>query len=189
MKRYLAIPLLIVAAFGFYGEAKAQDTALSLTYFDLHYQNIDNIADGYGVGGSYGFGESNGYVFGDYTSSEFDEINADFTTWHVGFGYSLPLGDPLDMVVEAAYQMVDSDFGDLDGFRLGLGLRGWIGSPAVEGHAKALYYDGGDLEEQWAANLGLNIFLTRAHRFSIFGEYEFADGGDDLWRLGFRTTF
>lgn len=189
MNRSIAALLLASASIFAASAANASDRTLSLTHVDVLYQDIDGVADGYAIRGSYGFGESNWYIFGDYSRSEIKALNnADFNIGHLGVGYALPIAEPTDFVLEAAYQYVRAGGSDLSGYRLGGGIRSQLGTPRVEGHVKALHYGGGDLESQWAANLGVNVFFTEARRFSVLGEYEFGEDGDIYW-VGLRATF
>lgn len=190
MLRSIAAALFLAASAPFAtATASASDRELSLTHVDVLYQDIDGEADGFAIRGSYGFGESNWYVFGDYSRSEIEALNdAHFTMGHLGLGYALPIADPADFVLEGAYQYIRAAGDDLSGYRLGAGVRSRLGTPRVEGHVKAIHYGGGDLESQWAANLGINVFFTDARRFSAIGEYEFGEDGDIYW-IGLRATF
>lgn len=170
--------------------AHASDRDLSLTYADVVYQDIDGVADGFGLRGSYGFGESNWFVHGDFNRLDISGLSgSNFNLWHLGVGYALPVADSVDVVLDGTYQSLRFDGNSLDGYRLGTGVRAVLGTPRLEGHAKAYYYTGGDLQSQWAANVGLNFFFTHTKRFSLLGEYEFADSGDDIFWVGLRATF
>lgn len=188
MKKLLSA-LLIASIAPLSSTAAAADRNLSLTYVDASYQDIDGVADGFRLRGSYGFGESNWYAFADYSRSEIDELNnADFNMGHIGVGYSLPISEPADLVFETGYQLIRADGSDLSGYRIAAGVRTQLGTPRLEGHAKAVRYGGGDLESQWGANIGLNYFFTDAKRFSVLGEYEYGEDGDIYW-VGLRATF
>lgn len=170
--------------------AHAFERDLSLTYVDAVYQDIDGVADGFGLRGAYGLGDSDWYVHGKYSRLDISGLSgADFDLWEVGVGYSYPINQASDVVFDAAYQQMRFDGDSLDGYRVGAGVRTILGTPRLEGHAKAHFYTGGDSQSQWAANVGLNFFFTQSKRFSVIGEYEFADSGDDIFWIGLRASF
>ena len=140
--------------------------------------------------GAYGLGDSDWYLHGKYSRLDISGLSgADFDLWEVGVGYSYPINQASDVVFDAAYQQMRFDGDSLDGYRVGAGVRTILGTPRLEGHAKAHFYTGGDSQSQWAANVGLNFFFTQSKRFSVIGEYEFADSGDDIFWIGLRASF
>ncbi len=105
------------------------------------------------------------------TSGNFDHVNT-----RVAFGYVQPLGNTLDLYVEAAYDTVDYDFGsfagesfDVDdgGAGFGAGLR-WNPNPSLElflgAHASAVGevdLTTSDLDRGTQGSLGLRFYFFR----------------------------
>src|SRR5690606_16637807 len=65
--------------------AAQADDKLSYTYIEADYVNVDSDADGFGVRGSFEFGNSGFYGFGAYNWLETDVGSIDFETSELGF--------------------------------------------------------------------------------------------------------
>ena len=61
------------------------DDKLSYTYVEGGYVNVDGDADGFGVRGSFEFGQSGFYGFGGYNTVEIDGINVDVDTYDLAW--------------------------------------------------------------------------------------------------------
>ena len=81
--------------------AAQADDKLSYTYVEADYVNIDNDADGFGLRGSFEFGDSGFYGFGAYNWIETDVGSVDIDAGELGFGYAHGLGENLDLIGEA----------------------------------------------------------------------------------------
>ncbi|HLS83073.1 MAG TPA: diffusible signal factor-reguated Ax21 family protein [Arenimonas sp.] len=166
--------------------AAQADDKLSYTYVEADYVNIDNDADGFGLRGSFEFGDSGFYGFGAYNWIETDVGSVDIDASELGFGYAHGLGENLDLIGEAAWQNVDVDgFGDADGYRASVGLRGSI-SPKFEGLIKANYIDGDDVDGDFTGTIGAQYKFTRT--WGITGEIEFGDDAE-TYLIGVRASF
>ena len=107
MKRSL-IALALAAIVPFAAQA---DDKLSYTYVEGTYLNTqadgDIDADGFGVRGSFEFGDSGFYGLGGYNMVEIDDVNVDVDNYEIGVGYGHGLSDNLDLISELAY--INSD--------------------------------------------------------------------------------
>ncbi|WP_146907525.1 diffusible signal factor-reguated Ax21 faimly protein [Arenimonas daejeonensis] len=185
MKRsLLALALLATVPF-----AAQADDKLSYTYVEGNYLNTqgDNSldADGFGLRGSYEFGQSGFYAFGGYSQTEFDDTNIDADTTDFGLGYHHSLGANADLIGEVAHSRSDLDFAKLDGFRTSVGVRGSF-SDSFEGLIKANYYDGSDFDGDFTGTVGAQYKITQT--WGITGEAEFGDNGES-YLVGVRASF
>lgn len=182
MKRSL-IALALAALLPLSAQA---DDKLSYTYVEGGYINLDGDADGFGVRGSFEFGESNFYGFGSYAMLEADDFNIDVDTSEIGLGYAYGISDNADLISEIAYQNVDVDgFGSADGYRASVGLRGSF-SDNFEGLVKANYLDGDNVDGDFTGTIGAQYKFTQT--WGMTGEIEFADGGE-TYLVGVRASF
>lgn len=182
MKRSL-IALALAALLPLSAQA---DDKLSYSYVEGGYVNVDGDADGFGVRGSFEFGESNFYGFGSYAMVEIDDINVDVDTSEIGLGYAHSLSANSDLISEIAYQNVDVDgFGSADGYRASVGLRGSF-SDNFEGLVKANYLDGDNVDGDFTGTVGAQYKFTQT--WGMTGEIEFADGGE-TYLVGLRASF
>jgi Ax21 family sulfation-dependent quorum factor len=181
MKRSL-LALALVAVMPFAAQA---DDKLSYSYVEADYVNVDGDADGFGVRGSFEFGQSGFYGLGGWRSVEIDDTNIDVDQWELGVGYAHDLSENLDLIAEAAYDQVDVEGYDEDGYRATVGLRGSF-SPNFEGLAKVSFVDGDNVDGDFVGTLGAQYKFTPT--WGIVGEAEFADGGE-AYTLGVRASF
>ena len=179
----------------------AAQADLSYSYVDLNWVNleadsdalgIDEDADGFGLSGSVGFGESF-FGFVDYRTVEGDVFGTDFDIDQasVGIGGHYGISDNADLVGRVGYTQFDasvSGFGseDIDGFLLSVGARGQLGdSFELEGHI--VYTDLGD-------DGGDDTSFVVAGRYYFTERFAVGAGletGDDFefWHAGIRFTF
>ena len=185
MKRSL-LALALVAIVPFAAQA---DDKLSYTYVEgdyLNSQGDNNIdADGFGLRGSYEFGQSGFYVFGGYSQIEVDDTNIDVDTTDLGLGYAHGIGENADLIAEIAHSRADLDFAKIDGFRTSVGVRGSF-TDKFEGLIKANYYDGSDFSGDFSGTVGAQYKLTQT--WGITGEAEFGDDGE-TYLVGVRASF
>ncbi|KAA2284742.1 diffusible signal factor-reguated Ax21 faimly protein [Arenimonas fontis] len=166
--------------------AAQADDKLSYTYVEGGYINIDNDADGFGVRGSFEFGNSGFYGFGAYSWLETDVGSTDIDASELGFGYAHGLTDNLDLIGEAAWQNVDVDgAGSADGYRASVGLRGSF-TENFEGLIKANYVDGDDIDSDFTGTIGAQYKFNKT--WGITGEVEFADNAE-TYLVGLRASF
>lgn len=182
MKRSL-IALALAAILPLSAQA---DDKLSYTYVEADYINVDGDADGFGVRGSVEFGQSNFYGFGGYNVVEIDNTNFDVDSFDLGLGYAHGLSDNLDLLAEISYLNSDFEgFGDLDGYRASVGLRGSF-TENFEGLVKANYVDGDDFDGDFTGTLGAQYRFSQT--WGMVGEVEIGDGGE-TYLVGLRASF
>lgn len=166
--------------------AAQADDKLSYTYIEADYVNVDSDADGFGVRGSFEFGNSGFYGFGAYNWLETDVGSLDFETTELGFGYAHGLNDNLDLIGEAAWKNVDVDnFGDVDGWRASVGVRGSF-SRNFEGLFKVNYVDYDNVDSDVTGTVGVQYKFNQT--WGITGEVEFGDGAE-TYLVGVRASF
>ena len=151
----------------------------SYTYVEGTYNNIDGDIDGFGLRGSYAFGDTGFYGLGDWRI--YSESGADVDTWELGVGYALNLSDNLDLIAEAAH----GDYEVVNGYRVSTGLRGNF-TENFEGLAKVNYrdIDGGDGD--FTGTLGLQYKFSPT--WGVTGDVEFDDSAE-IYSLGLRASF
>ena len=188
MKRSL-LALALVAIVPFAAQA---DDKLSYTYVEGAYLNAQGDggadADGFGVRGSFEFGESGFYGLGAYNQIEIDDVNVDVDNYEIGIGYGHDLSDNLDLISELAYINSDVDLpgvGSIDGYRASVGLRGSF-TDSFEGLIKANYIDGSDFDGDFSGTVGAQYKFTQT--WGVTGEVEFGDGGE-TYLVGLRASF
>jgi Ax21 family sulfation-dependent quorum factor len=169
--------------------AAQADDKLSYTYIEGNYLNGDADngldSDGFGLRGSFEFGESGLYGFAGYSQSDIDDVGIDADGHHVGLGYAHGLSDNLDLISEIAHQRTDIEVAKIDGFRGSVGLRGSM-SDRFEGSIKANYYDGSDFDGDFTGTLGAQYKVTQT--WGLTGEAEFGDGGEN-YLVGLRASY
>lgn len=182
MKRSL-IALALAAALPLSAQA---DDKLSYTYVEADYINVDGDADGFGVRGSVEFGQSGFYGFGGYNVVEIDNTNIDVDSFDLGLGYAHGLSDNMDLLAEISYLNSDVEgFGDLDGYRASVGLRGSF-TENFEGLVKANYVDSDDFDGDFTGTLGAQYKFSQT--WGMVGEVEFGDDGE-TYLVGVRASF
>ncbi|GAB2499133.1 outer membrane beta-barrel protein [Arenimonas alkanexedens] len=186
MKRSL-LALALIAVLPLSAQA---DDKLSYTYIEGGYNFIDadggGEADGFGVRGSFEFGESNFYGFGSYSQVEVDNVNVDIDNTELGLGYAHSMSDNLDLISEIAWNDIDVDgFGSANGYRASIGLRGSF-SENFEGLVKANYNDGDNASGDFSGTIGAQYKFSQT--WGMVGEATFADGGQQ-YLVGLRASF
>lgn len=182
MKRSL-IALALAALLPLSAQA---DDKLSYTYIEGNYANIDGDADGFGLRGSFEFGQSNFYGFGAWQNVEIDNTNIDVDFFDIGIGYAHGISPNADLISELAYIKADAGGGaDADGYRVSVGVRGSF-SDNFEGILKANYTDGSDFDGDFSGTAGLQWKFTQT--WGLTGEVTFADGGE-TYLVGLRASF
>lgn len=182
MKRSL-IALALAALLPLSAQA---DDKLSYTYVEGGYVNVDSDADGFGVRGSFEFGQSNFYGFGSYAQVEVDGTNVDVDNTEIGVGYAHGLSNNVDLISELAYVNAEADgFGDADGYRASVGVRGSF-SDNFEGLLKANYTDGSDFDGDFSGTIGAQYKFTQT--WGVTGEVTFGDNSE-TYLVGVRASF
>lgn len=185
MKRSL-IALTLAALLPLSAQA---DDKLSYTYVEGNYLNAQGDggvdADGFGVRGSYEFGESGFYGFGGYSQTDIDNTRIDVDTTDIGLGYAHGISDNADLVAEIAHKRSDLGIAKIDGFRTSVGLRGSF-SENFEGLIKANYYDGSDFNGDFSGTVGAQYKFSPT--WGVTGEAEFGDNGE-TYLVGLRASF
>lgn len=163
----------------------AQASELSYSFIELDYVNVDSEADGLGVRGAIGLGDTDFYGLGSYSTVEIDNTNIDVDTYEIGLGYHHPVSDKADLIAELAYQNVEVLNTSFDGFRLSGGFRGNM-TDSLEGLVKLNYLDGNDVDGDFTGTLGAQYKFSEM--WGVTGEVEFADGGQ-VYMVGVRASF
>lgn len=166
--------------------ALAGEPALNYTYAEAGYANLDAEADGAYVRGSVNFGDSGFYGFGEYARVELHDSDFDANLGELGVGYHHGLTTRTDLLGEVAYANIDTDFGDVDGYRASVGVRSSL-HPRFNALAKVNYRDYELVDGDYSVSLGGEFKFNQ--RWSLVGEAE--AGGDDAeqYRLGVRANF
>jgi hypothetical protein len=130
--------------------------ALSYTYVEASYvdleidagDGIDVGGNGFGFNGSVAFGDTGFYGLAAYDTAgdEFDGIDVDINRITAGVGYAIKVDERLHALGEIAYvdyELEASGFGEsasdsADGYRASVGLRGLM-ADNIEGVAKVGY--------------------------------------------------
>jgi len=191
MKRSL-LALTLLAALPF--AASAAD-GVSYNYIEGGYvgTNTDNIggfndtpdADGWSVGGA-GAIAPNFHLFGNYSSQEFDHNFGDMDRWRLGVGYNHEINSSVDLLTRVAYEKVDFDSIDLDGWSVEAGVRAGL-TPNLEAYALAGYedYDQG-VDGEFYGRVGAQVKFNQM--WGINGEVKFVDGYTEYF-VGPRISF
>jgi Ax21 family sulfation-dependent quorum factor len=166
--------------------AAQADDKLSYTYIEGNYVDVNGDADGFGLRGSFEFGESNFYGFGSYKNVELDDIDIDVDFWDAGIGYAHGISQNADLISELAYVKADAGGGaDADGYRVSVGVRGSF-TDNLEGLLKANYTNGSDIDDDFSGTAGLQWKFNQT--WGLTGEVEFADAGESFL-VGLRASF
>ena len=184
MKRTL-LALTLLAALPF--AASAAD-GVSYTYVEGGYTatNTDaGDADGWALKGS-GAIAPNFHLFGEFDKQEIENTNIDVDNTEIGFGYAHGLTDRMDLIAEAAYLNTDVQyFGDVDGYRASIGLRGSF-TENFEGLIKANYNDGDNADGDFTGTIGAQYKFSQT--WGMVGEATFGDNGE-TYLVGLRASF
>lgn len=181
--KHSLIALALVAMLPLSAQA---DDKLSYTYIEGNYVNLDGDADGFGVRGSFEFGQSNFYGFGTWQNVEIDNTNIDVDFFDIGFGYAHSISQNADLISELAYIKADAGGGaNADGYRVSVGVRGSF-NDKLEGLLKANYTNGSDFDSDFSGTAGLQWKFTQT--WGLTGEVTFADGGE-TYLVGLRASF
>lgn len=184
MKKTL-FALALAAALPF--AAQAQDKALSYTWAEADYVDLDNGADGWGLRGSYNVGDTGLYVLGGYSWLGFNDgiDDVDVKANELGLGYHHAIADNTDLIGEVAYQNADADVYRIDGLRTSVGVRSAM-TNNFEGFVKANYYDVSDYDGDLSGTLGAQYKFNSM--WGVTGEAEFGNG-DQAYLVGLRASF
>ena len=185
MKRSL-IALALVALLPLSAHA---DDKLSYSYVEGDYISTDSDGgldgDGFGIRGSYEFGESGFYGFAGYSQVDIDGTSISADTTDVGLGYAHSISDNADLIAEIGHSRSDLDIAKIDGFRTSVGVRGSF-TENLEGSLKANYYDGSDFSGDFSGTVGMQYKFTQT--WGITGDAEFGDNGE-TYTVGLRASF
>ena len=130
MSRYIAVAAALLLA------APAMADGLNYSYLQGGYQRVeldddffDVDGDGFGIGGSYDFG-NNVFAFAGYSMADFD-FGVDVDELNVGVGYHIGIAERTDFVASIAYVSVEAEasgFGSVDDSGIGasVGLRSMV---------------------------------------------------------------
>lgn len=183
MRHLLIVALLLVHASAF--AQNAEEPALSYTFGEIRYIDVDNGGDGFEVGGSFQF-DSNWFGVASFASYDLG-TNVDVNSFEIGAGYIFPFKDDWDIQVNARFirAEVDTPGGDFDDTGIGLlaGARGLISEQfEVRGNLHYINVDESDVFLEVAGDW----YFTPNVAAGLSVEF----GGDfDVWTLGARYFF
>ncbi len=181
-KSLLALTLLAAAPFA----ASAAD-GVNYNYVEGGYvsTNVDGPdADGWAIKGSAAIAP-NFHVFGEYSSQEVEDFNVDFDQWRLGVGYNHELSARTDLLTRVAYEKVDTDYADADGYSVEVGVNSRL-TNNLTGYALAGWEDGDDYDGDFYGRLGAQVNFNR--NWSASADVKFADG-DTQWFVGPRFSW
>ena len=185
LKTALAGVLFVLAS-----HAASAAEGVSYSYIDVNYVNTDlengPSGDGFGIRGSVGFG-GNYFVFAEYTTLDFDNVDAD--QYAVGLGGHMEMTSEIDLTGRIGYVEADlSGDGGLggsdDGYMASLGVRGRMDAFELEG--QGIYRDFSDGGDEFALNIAGRYYFTES--FAAAAEYEIGDDAQNFI-VGIRFTF
>jgi Ax21 family sulfation-dependent quorum factor len=176
---------LLALAFAAALPMSAQAADLSYSFVELDYVNLDGDADGAGLRGSVGFGETGLYGFGRYTNTRTNDTDIKIDGLEIGLGYHHELTSNSEYLVEAAFQRVKTDVASENGYRVSGGVRGLL-TDNIEGLAKLGYRDSKNTDGGFIAALGGQVRFTET--WSLNAEIEFDEDGQS-YLVGVRASF
>ena len=182
--RHLFIVALLLAHGAVFAQ-NAEEPALSYTFGEIRYIDVDNGGDGFEVGGSFQF-DSNWFGVASFASYDLG-TNVDVNSFEIGAGYIFPFKDDWDIQVNARFirAEVDTPAGDFDDTGIGLlaGARGLISEQfEVRGNLHYINVDESDVFLEVAGDW----YFTPNVAAGLSVEF----GGDfDVWTLGARYFF
>lgn len=165
--------------------ASASD--ISYRYVEGGYQHVDSAvnANGAYLRGAYEFGQSGIYGLAGYSDLSNDGFDINPRQAEMGVGYHYNFSPRIHGIGEIAYQRTHTRFGNVEGFRGSVGVRGQF-SDSWEGLAKVNYYDKADYRGDTTGTLGVQYRMTPTWGFT--GEVEF-DGNTKSYMVGVRASF
>ena len=184
MKAMLALALFAALPLS----AQAEDSKLSYNWLEADYLNLDHGADGWGLRGQVGLGNSGLYGLGGYSRIKADNGlggNVTIKANELGLGYHHAVADKTDLIAEMAYQNADADVARIDGLRSSVGVRSSM-SDKFEGFAKLNYYDLSDYSGDVTGTLGAQYKFNPT--WGLTGEAEVGHG-DQAYTVGVRASF
>ena len=191
MRAALASCILLALA----APAAMANDHISYSYLEADWTQIDaddlDDESGWSLRGSGEISE-HFYVFGDYSTAEFDGFggDVDVSLWDIGLGWHTPLSDMTDFLIEGGYMELEADsrFGSADdGGAFGnVGLRMAL-APSFELTGKVGYFDLGSDVDGFQATLAGLIKLTP--NWGINLQAQSLDGDDELYSAGLRYSF
>jgi hypothetical protein len=180
--------LIIAALLLLHGAALAQDAkqpALSYSFGEFRYVDVDNGGDGFELGGSFQF-TANWIGVASLSLLDFGN-SVDVDIFEIGAGYIFPLQDDWDLQANARIirTEVDTPFGSGNDTGIGLlgGVRGLL-TPELEirGNVHYVNVDESDVFMEFAGDW----YVTPQWAVGLSVEF----GGDlDLWTIGARYYF
>ena len=188
MRKHIALGT--VMALGVGAQAMAAEgfsySNIEASYTSLNLKNTSLDADGFGVAGSYGFGE-NFSIFGDYDDLDIDGAEGgSLKHLDLGVGFHWALGSNLDLTSGVSYESLDSG-PNASGYGLAVGLRGRVGE-SLELTGGVKYYDlnkGWDSQTTWT--VGARWYFTP--NFALGADFGDQDDLGKSWRAVLRYDF
>jgi hypothetical protein len=182
------IALGVALAVGIAGTASAEGFSYSNIEAGYTSLNLPGTldADGFGLSGSYGFGE-NFSVFADYDDLDVDGAEGgSIKHLDLGVGFHWSLNENLDLTSGLSYESLDLG-PNASGLGLAVGLRGRVGE-SLELTGGAKYYD---LNKGWSSQttftVGARWYFTP--NFAVGADYSDQDDLGKSWKVAVRYDF
>ena len=183
MRSFFVAALLVLHGVAF--AQSAAEPALSYTFGEVRYLDVDGGGDGFEVGGSFQF-DSNWFGVASFASYDLGPL-VDGSSFEIGAGYIFPFQDDWDIQVNARVVRAEVDFpgGDVTDTGIGLlaGARGLISEQfEVCGNLHYINVDDSDVFLEIAGDW----YFTPNVAAGMSVEF----GGDvDVWTIGARYFF
>ena len=183
MRSFFVAALLLLHGAAF--AQNAEEPALSYTFGEIRYLDVDGGGDGFEVGGSFQF-DSNWFGVASFASYDLG-TNVDGSSFEIGAGYIFPFQDDWDIQVNARLVRAEVDFpgGSVDDTGIGLlaGARGLVSEQfEVRGNLHYINVDDSDVFLEIAGDW----YFTPNVAAGLSVEF----GGDvDVWTIGARYFF
>jgi hypothetical protein len=186
MRKQIALGVVLTA--GIVGSAMAAEgfsySNIEAGYTSLNLPGTSADADGFGLAGSYGFGE-NFSLFADYDDLDVDG-GGSIKHFDLGVGFHWSLNPNLDLTSGLSYESLDLG-PNASGLGLAVGLRGRVGE-SLELTGGAKYYD---LNKGWSSQttftVGARWYFTPA--FAVGADFSDQDDLGKSWKLAVRYDF
>lgn len=187
MRKHIALGF--VMALGVGAQAMAAEgfsySNIEASYTSLNSKGAGLDADGFGLGGSYGFGE-NLSIFADYDNLNIDSPGGSLKHLDLGVGFHWALNSNLDLTSGVSYESLDSG-PNASGYGLAVGLRGRVGE-SLELTGGVKYYD---LNKGWKSqttfSVGARWYFTP--NFAVGADFADQDDLGKSWRAVLRYDF
>jgi opacity protein-like surface antigen len=188
MKNTLIAALLAATPF-----AAMAATAQPVGHLDIYYTDseseiggADDDGSGFGARGSAKFADQ-AFVFGEYQTSNFDNMDSDLDQIRAGLGYVFSQDDSMKLYAKLGFANFQLDGGGFDESESGWTAHGGLAfmlTPAFKLFGELGYLDAGDFGDGLEYTVGVSYAFST--QFGVVANYRVSDledgdvfGGDD----------